>query len=66
MSGTFFVMTLRGDGVLARLERGSPSHERHGKVAPIQETACMAIYELDGQAPELPADGHYCIADTAA
>jgi carbonic anhydrase/acetyltransferase-like protein (isoleucine patch superfamily) len=25
----------------------------------------MAIYELDGQAPELPADGHCFIADTA-
>ncbi len=26
----------------------------------------MAIYQLDGQAPELPADGNYFIADTAA
>ena len=26
----------------------------------------MAIYELDGQGPELPADGNYFIADTAA
>ena len=26
----------------------------------------MAIYELDGQAPELPADGNYFIADTAS
>jgi carbonic anhydrase/acetyltransferase-like protein (isoleucine patch superfamily) len=26
----------------------------------------MAIYELDGQGPELPADGDYFIADTAA
>ena len=26
----------------------------------------MAIYELDGQAPELPSDGNYFIADTAA
>ena len=26
----------------------------------------MAIYELDGQAPELPADGIYFIADTAS
>ncbi|MFB9264416.1 gamma carbonic anhydrase family protein [Bradyrhizobium erythrophlei] len=26
----------------------------------------MAIYELDGQAPDLPADGNYFIADTAA
>ncbi len=25
----------------------------------------MAIYELDGQAPEFPADGNYFIADTA-
>ena len=25
----------------------------------------MAIYELDGQAPELPADGDYFIAETA-
>ena len=25
----------------------------------------MPIYELDGQAPELPADGHYWIAETA-
>src|SRR6202140_2559296 len=25
----------------------------------------MAIYELDGQAPELPPDGNYFIADTA-
>src|SRR6202158_3849296 len=25
----------------------------------------MAIYELDGQAPELPAEGNYFIADTA-
>jgi carbonic anhydrase/acetyltransferase-like protein (isoleucine patch superfamily) len=25
----------------------------------------MAIYELDGQAPELPADGNYFIADNA-
>ena len=25
----------------------------------------MAIYELDGRAPELPADGDYFIADTA-
>jgi carbonic anhydrase/acetyltransferase-like protein (isoleucine patch superfamily) len=25
----------------------------------------MAIYELDGQAPDLPADGDYFIADTA-
>jgi len=25
----------------------------------------MAIYELDGQAPELPADGNYYVADTA-
>jgi carbonic anhydrase/acetyltransferase-like protein (isoleucine patch superfamily) len=27
--------------------------------------SAMAIYELDGQAPELPADGNYFIADTA-
>lgn len=26
----------------------------------------MAIYELDGQAPDLPTDGNYFIADTAA
>src|SRR5881227_3997002 len=26
----------------------------------------MAIYELDGQGPELPGDGNYFIADTAA
>jgi carbonic anhydrase/acetyltransferase-like protein (isoleucine patch superfamily) len=26
----------------------------------------MAIYALDGQAPELPADGNYFIAETAA
>src|SRR5437762_11818341 len=26
----------------------------------------MAIYELDGQGPELPADGNHFIADTAA
>src|ERR1700709_2610433 len=26
----------------------------------------MAIYELDGQAPELPADGNWFIAETAA
>ena len=25
----------------------------------------MAIYELDGQAPDLPSDGNYFIADTA-
>ena len=25
----------------------------------------MAVYELDGQAPDLPADGDYFIADTA-
>jgi carbonic anhydrase/acetyltransferase-like protein (isoleucine patch superfamily) len=25
----------------------------------------MAIYELDGQAPELPADGRYWVAETA-
>ena len=25
----------------------------------------MAIYELDGQGPDLPADGNYFIADTA-
>ena len=25
----------------------------------------MAIYELDGQAPELPTDGNYFIADAA-
>ena len=25
----------------------------------------MAIYELDGQAPDLPADGDYFIAETA-
>ena len=25
----------------------------------------MAIYELDGQGPELPTDGNYYIADTA-
>jgi len=25
----------------------------------------MAIYELDGQAPELPASGNYFIAETA-
>ena len=26
----------------------------------------MAIYELDGQRPDLPADGNYFIADTAS
>jgi carbonic anhydrase/acetyltransferase-like protein (isoleucine patch superfamily) len=26
----------------------------------------MAIYQLDGQAPELPADGNYFIADSAS
>src|SRR3981189_835708 len=26
----------------------------------------MAIYQLDGQAPEFPSDGNYFIADTAA
>jgi carbonic anhydrase/acetyltransferase-like protein (isoleucine patch superfamily) len=25
----------------------------------------MAIFELDGQAPEFPADGRYWIADSA-
>ena len=25
----------------------------------------MAIYELDGQAPDLPTDGNFFIADTA-
>ena len=25
----------------------------------------MAIYELDGQAPDLPSDGNYFIAETA-
>jgi carbonic anhydrase/acetyltransferase-like protein (isoleucine patch superfamily) len=25
----------------------------------------MAIYELDGQGPDLPADGNFFIADTA-
>ena len=25
----------------------------------------MAIYELDGQAPELPSNGNYYIAETA-
>ena len=25
----------------------------------------MAIYELDGQGPDLPSDGNYFIADTA-
>ena len=25
----------------------------------------MAIYELDGQGPELPQDGNYFIAETA-
>ena len=25
----------------------------------------MAIYQLDGQGPDLPADGNYFIADTA-
>ena len=25
----------------------------------------MAIFELDGEAPELPADGRYWIADSA-
>src|ERR1700759_2952540 len=25
----------------------------------------MAIYELDGQGPEFPADGNYFVADTA-
>ena len=25
----------------------------------------MAIYELDGQGPDLPADGNYFIAETA-
>src|SRR5205085_7311387 len=30
-----------------------------------QETSSMAIYQLDGQGPELPADGNYFIADTA-
>ena len=25
----------------------------------------MAIYELDGQGPDLPANGNYFIADTA-
>ena len=25
----------------------------------------MAIYELDGQKPELPADGRYWVAETA-
>src|SRR6185503_157516 len=47
----------RGDG-----GRGSSqlrSRPRSG------ECACMAIYELDGQKPELPADGRYWIADTA-
>jgi carbonic anhydrase/acetyltransferase-like protein (isoleucine patch superfamily) len=29
------------------------------------EESLMAIYELDGQAPDLPADGDYFIAETA-
>src|SRR6185503_6601858 len=47
----------RGDG-----GRGSSqlrSRPRSG------ECARMAIYELDGQKPEMPADGRYWIADTA-
>src|SRR3954470_13291777 len=30
-----------------------------------QQDIGMAIYQLDGQGPELPADGNYFIADTA-
>ena len=70
MSGTFFLMTLRAAGVAGlrqllqallrlitrqRLCQGLRERRPH----------CMAIYELDGQGPELPADGNYFIADTA-
>ncbi len=44
---------------------GLKTRSRACQGLPLQE-ALMAIYELDGQAPDLPADGNYFIADTAA
>jgi carbonic anhydrase/acetyltransferase-like protein (isoleucine patch superfamily) len=39
---------------------------RRGKVAPpSEEGAAMAIFELDGEAPDLPPGGRYWIADSA-
>jgi carbonic anhydrase/acetyltransferase-like protein (isoleucine patch superfamily) len=46
--------------------RVSPSLRRHG-ICPAfaNEGSAMPIYELDGQAPELPVKDKYFIADTA-
>src|SRR5690606_16505811 len=33
---------------------------------PVSKETGMAIYELDGQAPELPGEGQYYVADSAA
>src|SRR6516164_8658294 len=47
---------------LASLEKASRLVPRF----PRRQETSMAIYELDGQGPDLPADGNYFIADTAA
>src|SRR5262245_31687330 len=66
------VLALRAFGLgvgWTRWQRGeaaSPTFPRRGKVAPpIGGRARMAVFELDGEAPELPADGRYWIADSA-
>jgi len=37
----------------------------HAKVSVNGDLFAMAIYELDGQGPDLPASGNYFIAETA-
>ena len=63
MSGTFFLMTLRAAGCWP--ERGACAAFAQCLRRMTGDRQSMAIYELDGQAPELPADGNYFIADTA-
>ena len=65
MSGTVVVMAFRRSAswspeLSARQSRPSMARSR-----PLDGERRMPIYELDGQAPEFPADGRYWVADTA-
>ena len=59
MSGTVVVMALEASPRSFRQDSADMAR------FPLEAEGPMPIYELDGQAPEFPADGHYWVAETA-
>ena len=63
--GPWCVMALQASACFARLSAFLASCPIVARSRRLNRSARMPIYELDGQAPEFPADGHYWVAETA-